>query len=451
VRTVAVIRPVGTVRRNRWLDAIVIANIGFWSANALHEWFGRGLFLVVGVDWARFWGAARAFGADTPASAYHLPMIGFFMQPLVHYARPGSGGIRVGPAPYPPIFLKLFAVFTLPPPPLGFLLWTAVNAGLALFVARRVGRRFRSAPSWRVILFMLASFPLMMALYVGQIVVLLLVCLLQAVTEFERGRELQGGIWTGLLILKPQYAWAFLLVYLLKRRAAAIAGFALGAGGLLAASLAVGGVGGLIAYARMLVTDYPAYRGGVAIDPRGMIGWRALVTNALPHLGTGPSLLLVAFLSAATVGLLPVIWRGAWQPSSPRFVDQLTATVVITLLVAYHSQPHGATLLMVPAGLAVARPAAPPGLRTLLVGSVAAAPLLGTISALVRGDLSLVSVGITVVLVAMLGVLVHAELTETDHGRPRARQSGSPARAPGTSKAALPGTPTRLGQLLRPR
>jgi hypothetical protein len=138
--------------------------------------------------------------------------------------------------------------------------------------------------------------------------------------------------------------------------------------------------------------------------------------NAAPNLETHAALMIVALLSVATVGMLPAIWRGPWQPDAPEFINRLTATIVITLLVAYHSQPHGAALLIVPAGLAVARSASPPGVRTLLIGSVALAPLLGIISVFVRADLSLVSIGITMTLAALLVLLVRAELTRDSPG-----------------------------------
>src|SRR5690349_20148076 len=84
---------------HHWLVLATIANFGFWSANALHEWFVRGLFGVIGVDWARFWGASRAFHQVGPAAAYKLPEIASFMQPLVQYYRPSERVVRVGPAP----------------------------------------------------------------------------------------------------------------------------------------------------------------------------------------------------------------------------------------------------------------------------------------------------------------------------------------------------------------
>ena len=399
----------GQIRR-WWRPLAIAANLIFWLANAVHELIVRGLFLDFGVDWARFWGASRAFDAVTPSAAYRLPEIASFMQPLVRYARPPQGGVRVGPAPYPPIFLKFFALFTLPSPWIGFVLWTAFNIALALFVFRRLALSFCPASRWPVTLVLLSSFPLMMALFVGQVIVLLLVCVMQAVTEFERGREFRAGLWTGLLVLKPQYAFCLVLVFLFKRRTHALAGFASGAALIGLASFAAGGLGGLIGYAKMLVTDYPAYAGGTAINPHGMIGWRAIVLSFLPHLSTHASLALVAALSMLTMASLPLIWHGPWNPRSDRFTTQLAATFAVTLLVAYHSQPHGAALLLVPCALVVARGAGHPSIRHLLVAAVSLAPFLGLVSALAVGNLSWVSMAISAVLIALVAVYAHSEI-----------------------------------------
>ncbi len=398
-------------QNNHLFTLAISVNFGFWIIALLHEWFVRGLFVVVGGDWARFWGASRAFESVKPAAAYRLPDIASFMQPLVRYARPGSPGIRVGPAPYPPIFMKLFDVFTEPSPPVGFLLWTGFNVLLAAFVARRLAGQFQTNSPWAVTLLFVASFPLMMALVAGQVVVLLLVCVFSAVDDFERGREFRAGIWTGLLILKPQYAIGLVLIYIIKRRVVAASGFAVGAAAIVLGSLVVGGLSGLVAYVRMLMTSYPSLTGGTGIDPNGMIGWRELVLNLFPHLTVGRSLVLVATLSLLTLALLPLIWRGEWNPYDPRFTTQLTATFAATLLVAYHSQPHGAALLLVPGGLVVARRGATPAIRKLLVGSVVVAPLLGAISAFTLGNLSLVGLATSGVLIALLIMIAYSELS----------------------------------------
>jgi hypothetical protein len=410
--------------RSRWLSISTAVNFSFWAVAVFHEWIVRGPFIDLGGDWARFWGAAHAFDRVGPGAGYQLSQIARYMQPLARFANPSVGGVRPGPAPYPPVFLKVFELFAAPAPLLGFILWTAFNAALALLVARRLARRFPTDAQWPVTLALFSFFPLMLDLFSGQVVVLLLVCLMAAVSDFEHGHELRAGIWTGLLILKPQYAAILVLVFLLKRRTAAVAGFAIGTAAILLGSVAVGGISGVIAYARMLVTAYPSYTGTTGIDPRGMIGWRGFVATGLPFLGSIPSLFLVVVLTAATVAVLPFIWRGPWDPASPRFARQLTATIAVTLLTAYHSQPHGAALILVPGAIVVARADATKMTRRLLIGIAAGGPVVGFISAIAFGTLWLVGPAASAALAAVIAALAYAE-----HRGPSPHAETAPARA----------------------
>jgi hypothetical protein len=392
------------------ITVIILANLGLWLGNGIHEWAVRGLFAVMGVDWGRFWGAARAFEHVSPTAAYQLPAIAAFMQPLATYSHSGIEAVRVGPAPYPPIFLALFDLFTEPSPPLGFALWTVMNLALAVLALRSVAAECAPQNRWRVTLLLVSAFPLMMELYVGQVEVILLVCLMLALREFERGHATRGGIWIGLMVLKPQYVVCLLLVLVLKRRRAELIGSAIGAGAILVSSLVVGGIGGFVAYLRLLITDYPAYKGAIAINPHGMIDWRTVLLTLAPGAPHALGLTLLAILSLLTVALLPLIWHGRWEPGNARFDRQMTATLIVTLLVAYHSQPHGAALLLAPAGLMIARGSAPRPVSLLLVGMLAVAPPIGLASALLVGNLTLISLTMIVVLVAVLVLLVRAEI-----------------------------------------
>jgi hypothetical protein len=92
----------------------------------------------------------------------------------------------------------------------------------------------------------------------------------------------------------------------------------------------------------------------------------------------------------------------------------MTATIAATLLVAYHSQPHGAGLLLVPGGLLIARKSSSPAVRFLLIGAVVAAPVIGAFSAFTLGNLSLVGPATSGVLIALLIMLTRSELTKSN-------------------------------------
>jgi hypothetical protein len=148
-----------------------------------------------------------------------------------------------------------------------------------------------------------------------------------------------------------------------------------------------------------------------------MIGWRGLTATALPFLDARPSLLLVAVLSFATLAPLAVIWRGPWRPATPRFARQITATMAVTLLVAYHSQPHGAALLLAPGAMVAADPTTPKRLRRLLMGIAAAGPAIGLVSALLFGTLWLIGPAASLALVVVVAMILQIELGSLNRDR----------------------------------
>ena len=262
---------------------------------------------------------------------------------------------------------------------------------IAIPVARSLAAHFPADQQRSVTTLLLLFFPLVMALFVGQMVIILLFAFWKAYQALERGDDLRAGLWLGVLLIKPQYAVVLLAVLLLKRRYGAIAGSALTALAVLLSSLLVGGIDGIVAYVRMILVDYPNYSGGLAIDPQSMISWRALVLNLIPNVGKIEGLVLTALLSLISLVMLAVIWRGEWNPRGPRFANQMLATMIVTLLVAYHSQVHGAVLLMVPGALIAAGSPSSPFIKKLILVSVFGPPFATLLSLLIQGNAGMVS------------------------------------------------------------
>jgi hypothetical protein len=156
----------------------------------------------------------------------------------------------------------------------------------------------------------------------------------------------------------------------------------------------------------MLLVDYPNYSGGVAIDPSQMISWRALVLNLLPHVAGDVGLALTGLLSILSLATLPLIWRGAWDPRGPRFAGQMLATIIVTLLVAYHSQLHGAVLLMVPGVIMLAQGTMPDVVRRTLPWIFFGPPFFEGLSLLLFGNRNLVPLLYLVAMAVALAAIV---------------------------------------------
>ncbi len=124
--------------------------------------------------------------------------------------------------------------------------------------------------------------------------------------------------------------------------------------------------------------------------------------------------LVTAIFSILTVGTLPLVWRGAWDPRGERFAVQMLATVMVMMLASYHNHVHSAALLMIP-GLVVAaqrnRPRYLVGI--LLTGLYAPVALY-----FVTGSMVFVSWLFIALMPAALGVILHADLASILGGEP---------------------------------
>ena len=217
------------------------------------------------------------------------------------------------------------------------------------------------------------SFPVAMALILGQVTPLFLYGFSRAYRSLEREHDFRAGLWCGTLYVKPQYAVLLLLVFLLKRRWQALGGLVLAGASVGFGSLAVVGPNGFRSWAVTLhamsgFRDVPPITG-----PQWMINWRGVLTAFLPEdISDRTGHWVTAFLSVLTVGLLPLVWRGEWAPRKPRFSIQMLATVLIMMLVSYHNHAHSAALLLIPGIAVAAEDVKPPFLGTILAAMLLA-------------------------------------------------------------------------------
>lgn len=191
----------------------------------------------------------------------------------------------------------------------------------------------------------------------GQVNGVFLLAFSVAFMQLLSGRCLLGGLFSGALWLKPQYAVVFPLVFVAKGRwrellGMSITGLLIGLG-----SLAMIGPTGVVQYLSAIgqVGGYYASVGSLA-SPEAMANWRALLLHLLPGLPEQSGLLLTWGLGGATLLLSLLVWRGSWEARSPHFPLQMLVTVAAALIASPHSHLHGTVLLLAPVAFIVARP-----------------------------------------------------------------------------------------------
>lgn len=308
--------------------------ISFWMAGALvHEGAGSALY-----DMA----LQRTFQTDLRLQVATVEGIRGQADFLIPYHNPPAMALLLVPMGMLPLSLA-------------WLLWSSLNL-LAAVVA--VALPLKGTPRAAAVAVAMLTFTAVPdSLLWGQMVGLLALALALGLLALVSGRPLLGGVFLGMLCLKPQYAAVLALVFLAKRRWRELAGMAL-AGALIAIlSLLVVGLDGILSYLELLrrIGDFNPPTESL-VKPYAMVNWRNLITHLWPEISSSAGSVAVLALGAATVLAVLLAWRGPWEPGSPRFRLQMLVVVVATVLASPHSHFHGAALLLAPLALVLAKP-----------------------------------------------------------------------------------------------
>ena len=306
--------------RFRWVGLSLAAAV--WTHVAARLWHVPGPLAWIGVNYAALRAAVPAMGRLDLSTAAALPC--------------------------PPALLPFVAPFASITPIPGLLAWSAVNLALLIAVVSVVARLAAGRPPGTLMLAALLSFPVGYGTLVGEPIVLLVSGVGLTSWALRRGHDAAAGIACVLLCGAPVIAAAFGLVFLINGRWRALAGWALGASAALVASAAVAGTSpSRLLIAQLRVAFLPP-AAGMSPYADQTISWHGLLLNVLPPGRETAIATLVLALSAGTFALLPVVWRGAWAPHSPRFVARLLATLVLALLTGAGHHPQVASALLAP-------------------------------------------------------------------------------------------------------
>ena len=218
--------PVGRAR-----VAIALGFVLFWIVAAVFGYLRYGLFVFPGPgsDFTLHWVSTSALDAGDLDVLYAASGREKYAGVLERHVLAGrSASVPTTPLAYHPLVSWLFRPFTLPTPPVGFLLWAAVNLTAAGWLAHRARSLVPPGDRLWVGAAVLSSFPVAFSIYLGQVQVLLAVALAECYLALRAGKDLRAGLWLSVLLIKPQYALLLGVLLLVKRRWAAVAGAAAG-------------------------------------------------------------------------------------------------------------------------------------------------------------------------------------------------------------------------------
>jgi len=221
--------------RRAWLYLLGAVLLAAWVFRVALLYQDSGLFRVIGVDWSMYYAQALILRSGEADDIYDLDQSDAFLQTLRAYTADPSEPLAAGPVAYPPIFAVLMVPFTLPPPPIGFALWTLLNLAAVGYLGVRVAHVLPGVSPPLAFLVVLVTVPIAQGLIVGQPTALLACAVGEWYLALRHGRDTRAGLWLSLLLLKPQYGILIAPLLLWKRRWRTIGG--VGLGGLLIVAL----------------------------------------------------------------------------------------------------------------------------------------------------------------------------------------------------------------------
>ena len=308
-------------------------------------YIGTGFFRWIGTDFALYYAQSIALWSGDPSAVYKPEVYDLTFQKLLNlYSPPNLPAAGATYIPYPPLFAWLFTPFTTSSPLIGFALWEMISLLAVIHLAWRVTQLFPDMKLSWVMFVLLASFPVVYCMMLGQPQLLYACAVAECYLSLRKDRDFQAGLWLAVLFFKPQYGILLGMLLIWKRRWAAVSGAFIGALVVVGGSVLVAGVGTLMAYPTTL-TDMKEF---LTDDVLYMINWRALVLALLPQIGELKAKILSYDLALLTIFFTALVWRGAWLPQDSRFSARFTLVLLATLLANHHSFNYGAVVLIVP-------------------------------------------------------------------------------------------------------
>lgn len=313
------------------------------TGSGLLDRFGQ----VKGTDFIQFYVAGQLIAAGHGAELYRfVPPFQFPVQ-FAAEARVLAPQMAHPNFAYvvPPFFALLFVPLARLPYLWAYLTWCLFNVGLLLAALRLLRPHvgvLRGKDRWLVYLVAASFFPFLECLFDGQNGVVSFFLLTLVYIALRRQREVLAGVALAAVLYKPQLVITLAFALLIARRWRVLAGLVGGGVALVGISWLIVGTDGMRDYLA-LSTTMPGWIYLPGWRVWNMHSWQSFFVLLFPD--PLASHALTVLFSAATLGVVAVIWRpGSTVPLDLRFALALIGTV----LVSPHVFAYDLTLLILP-------------------------------------------------------------------------------------------------------
>jgi len=320
---------------------LIAVNIGLWIEAARQK-------LFVAADFTAFYTGYMMVRQGDAENLYDMDAQTRYQQTLL----PGlvfDGGVL----PYlnPPFVAQFFSPLSFLTLETAFYLWTFIQLGLLAWFLIGVNRLFSH---WQknertiMIITILAFWPLTYTFLLGQFSLILMVSMLQTFISLKESRLANAGVWLSLLFIKPQILLITGMITINKK-------FWRGAVSLLATGLSIFvvssifmGVKPWFQYIRSMLS-LGSYFGQYGLHPKIEYTFRGVLATILGY--SQGAITNTVSLIALIAGMVLVwwLWRGLHHRKNSRLELGFSFTLLLTIFLSLHLNPHDSLLLVLPA------------------------------------------------------------------------------------------------------
>lgn len=179
---------------------------------------------------------------------------------------------------HPPFEAAIFVPLTLISLPHAYVLWTALNCALLVFIGWIMAYSIPRLPHPFMALSGFAFIPILNSLSLGQDSLVLLLSVTGAYALMRRQKPFAAGVLLSLMAVKFQYLCVMALLLWLDRRRRIVTGIAAGTAVLLVLSTMLVGLSGLMEYVSML-HNFSAQNGYGSLRLERMVSWRGFLAG----------------------------------------------------------------------------------------------------------------------------------------------------------------------------
>lgn len=323
--------------------AIILINIGLWVIAAYQKLFFAADFTSF---YTGYYMVKIGEGVNLYDSALQAKYQQLFMRGMTF-----EGGVLL--FPNPPFIAILFSPLSFLQLDAAFYIWTLMQLGLLVWLLFRIKDLFPHWEKFERIVFIitfLAFWPLTNSFLLGQFSLILLVCLVQVYIFMKNFKLSKAGIWLAFMAIKPQALLIPGMMTLNKRYwRVAVSAVSFGLIIFIASSIIIG-IQPWLDYVQSLKA-LGSYFGKYGVDPSTEYTLRGVLSNILGNSqGNLTNSISIIFLLLGMV-FVWFLWRKDVPQNHPRFILYFAFTILFSVFLSLHLNPHDSLMLVLPAAL----------------------------------------------------------------------------------------------------